>query len=116
MLAVAGTPLKAPEGGAQLRQLGCDTRTDFGEVSTKCLSYADNQGASSVRCPATGMENNPLMPNLSPLDAYIHAVHGFLAGAIRGHGQRTRRGPPRRRDADELATRRSVLDFAQDGD
>ena len=40
MLAVAGTPLKAPGSALNYVNAGCDTRTDFGEVSTKCLSYS----------------------------------------------------------------------------
>ena len=40
--------------GAQLRQPGCDTRTDFGEVSTKCMSYATGKQSVGVRCPGPG--------------------------------------------------------------
>ena len=116
MLAVAGTPLKAPGSAFNYINLGCDTRTDFGEVSTKCMSYATTkQSVATVQSPGTGMENTPLMPNLSPLNAYNTLFANFAASAqYEDTGDGLAAAPPAA-DAmlTNLASRRSVLDFAK---
>lgn len=113
MLAVAGTPLKAPGAALSYINLGCDTRTDFGEVSTKCMSYGTNkQTVGALSGP--GMENQPLMPNLSPLNAYMTLFSNFAAAQYDQTDNGLAAAPP---TADamltNLASRRSVLDFAK---
>jgi Protein of unknown function (DUF1552) len=113
MLAVAGTPLKAPGAALSYINLGCDTRTDFGEVSTKCLSYGTNrQTVGALSGP--GMENQPLMPNLSPLNAFMTLFANLAAAQYEDTGNGLSAAPP---TADamltSLASRRSVLDFAK---
>ena len=120
MLAVAGTPLRAPNSAFNYINLGCDTRTDFGEVSTKCMSYATTkQSVATVQRPLTGQENTPLMPNLSPLNAYNTLFANFAASASQYEdtGNGLAAAPPAA-DAmlTNLASRKSVLDFAKGGD
>ena len=117
MLAVAGTPLRAPNSAFNYINLGCDTRTDFGEVSTKCMSYATTkQSVATVQQPLTGQENTPLMPNLSPLNAYNTLFANFAASASQYEdtGNGLAAAPPAA-DAmlTNLASRKSVLDFAK---
>jgi hypothetical protein len=114
MLAVAGTPLKAPGSAFNYVNAGCDTRTDFGEVSTKCLSYGtQKQSVGALSGP--GQENIPLMPNLSPLNLYTTLFTGFVPPAqYEDTGNGLASAPPAA-DAmlTNLASRRSVLDFAK---
>ena len=51
LLAVARDTAEGARLGVQLREPGCDTRTDFGEVSTKCMSYS-TVSSPSPRCAA----------------------------------------------------------------
>jgi hypothetical protein len=99
--------LKPPGSAFSYANVACDTRTDFGEISTKCLSYSTmQQYVGAALGPNPGMENIPLMPALSPLTAYNNLFAGFVPTG----------GPtaaPRAADAmlTNLASRRSVLDF-----
>lgn len=109
MLAVAGTPLKAPGAALSYINLGCDTRTDFGEVSTKCLSYGTTkQTVGALSGP--GMENTPLMPNLAPLNAYNILFANF---ALQSDDPLAAAPPTADAMLTNLASRRSVLDFAK---
>jgi len=110
MLAVAGTPLKAPGAALSYVNAGCDTRTDFGEVSTKCLSYATTkQSVGAVSGP--GQENIPLMPNLSPLNLYNLIFKDFVPPAFIDTAQAA---PAADMTLTNLASKRSVLDFAKE--
>ena len=60
--------LKSPNSAFSYKNAGCDTRTDFGEVSTKCLSYSTmKQKVAAFQGNGTEQENAPLMPTLAPL-------------------------------------------------
>ena len=73
---------------------GCDTRTDFGEVSTKCLSYSTMKQTVARVLGAPGQENIPLMPTLSPLTLYNNLFTNFVPRGVRRHRAT---GSPRRR-------------------
>jgi len=101
-----------------------DNRTDFGEISAKCLSYSTEiQNVPAVSGP--GRENVPLAPILSPLGQYSNLFSSFVPGtpgtggsngAAGGGGSGGAGGgaPPPVADAmlKRLVGRRSVLDFA----
>jgi len=61
-------------------QVGCDARTDFGEVSTRCLSYATAKQTVLRYAGGTALENLPLKPWLSPLSLYISLFSNFMPG------------------------------------
>ena len=112
MLAVAGTPLKVAGSALNYVNAGCDTRTDFGEVSTKCMSY----GTGKQSVPAlsgSGQENIPNMPDLSPLHLYNLVFQGFTAAANYSGDEFLSAAPPADQMLTNLASRRSVLDFAK---
>jgi len=112
MLSVAGTPLKAPGSSLNYVNAGCDTRTDFGEVSTKCLSYSmTKQSVGAVSGP--GQENIPLMPTLSPLTLYNNLFSNFVPPAFIDPNGVAAAPPPADAMLTALASRRSVLDFAK---
>ena len=97
-----------------------DSRTDFGEISTKCLSYStETQSVSALRGP--GIEAKPLMPVLKPLDQFTSLFSAFVPGTPgaggAGGGQAGGAGggaPPPVASAmlKKLVGRRSVLDFS----
>jgi uncharacterized protein DUF1552 len=96
-----------------------DSRTDCGEISTKCLSYS----TASQDVLATGgriaSEAKPLMPVLSPLQQYTSLFSGFVPGTpgTAGAGGGAGGGAaPRVADAvlKKLVGKRSVLDFARE--
>jgi hypothetical protein len=97
-----------------------DSRTDFGEISTKCLSYSTEfQAVAPVSGPST--EAKPLMPEISPLVQYMRLFSGFMPGATGtggsgGGGQAGSGGSGGQPVADamlkKLVGRRSVLDFS----
>jgi hypothetical protein len=102
--------LKAPGSTFSYQNAGCDTRTDFGEVSTKCLSYsAMKQQVGAVSGP--GMENVPLMPTLSPVTLYNNLFANFVPTSANTDYANA----PRVANATltNLVRRRSVLDFAK---
>jgi hypothetical protein len=105
--------LKSANSAFSYKNAGCDTRTDFGEVSTKCLSYsAMKQSVGAVSGP--GQENIPLMPTLSPLQMYNDLFANFVPTAMFVDTGSGLAAAPAAADATltNLATRRSVLDFA----
>ena len=111
MLAVAGTPLKSPGSSFSYINVGCDTRTDFGEVSTKCLSYGTGkQSVGALSGP--GQENIPLMPNLAPLNVYNTLFANFVPPANYIDPGYAAAAPAADTLLTNLASRRSVLDFA----
>jgi uncharacterized protein DUF1552 len=95
-----------------------DSRTDLGEISTKCLSYST--AVQDVRLyNSTGSVPGavPLMPVLSPLDQYTNLFGGMAPGnpgTAGSGGGGASGGPPRAADAilKKLVGKRSVLDFA----
>ena len=100
-----------------------DSRTDFGEISTKCLSYSTEFQAVSAAIGA-GPEAKPLPPLISPFDQFTNLFSGFVPGTAGtgggGGGQAGGAGgggggaPPPVADATlkKLVGRRSVLDFS----
>jgi hypothetical protein len=112
MLAVAGTPLKSPGSALNYVNAACDTRTDFGEVSTKVLSYStQKQSVGAVSGP--GQENIPLSPNLSPLNLYNTLFANFVPPAFAADQGYAAAAPAADALLTNLASRRSVLDFAK---
>jgi len=103
----------------------CDSRTDFGEISAKCLSYS-TQFQSVGAISGSGSEAIPLMPTVSPLGQYNKLFSGFVPGTPGTGGSNGTGGggggsggagggaPPPAADAmlRRLVGRRSVLDFA----
>ena len=94
MLAIAGTPLKVAGSALNYVNAGCDTRTDFGEVSTKCMSYGTGkQSVGALSGP--GQENIPQHAGPEPAPPLQPGVPGLHR---RGELQRRRAPfrPPRR--------------------
>jgi hypothetical protein len=104
-----------------------DSRTDWGEISTKCLSYSyESQAVNALSGPGT--EAKPLPPEISPLMQYTKLFSGFVPGATgaggsggggqAGSGGGGSGGGPSQPVADammkKLVGRRSVLDFSLD--
>ncbi len=58
-----------------------DSRTDFAEVSTKCLSYSSNKQNVTLYSGGTAQENIPLTPVLSPLTQYTNLFGNFVPTA-----------------------------------
>jgi hypothetical protein len=106
-----------------------DSRTDFGELSTKTLSYStQTQQVGAAIGP--GIENKPLPAVLSPLTQYTNLFANFIPGVTGAGGSGAGAGGdgggggpaggagggagPRVADAmlKKLVGRRSVLDFA----
>ncbi len=106
--------LKSPMGGAGYANSICDSRTDLGEVSTKCLSYSYNtQSVTKYNNGGTGTENIPLMPTLSPLTQYTNLFSNFAMYDGSGDTETTNAAaPPADAMLTKLASKRSVLDFA----
>ena len=101
----------------------CDSRTDFGEISAKTLSYA-TQFQSVGALSGSGSEAIPLKPTIGPLVQYNNLFSGFVPGTPGTGGSNGTGGggsggaggsvPPSVADAmlRKLVGRRSVLDFA----
>src|SRR6478609_5797250 len=64
----------------------CDARVDSFETSAQCLSYDYAQRTVSSADPTLGpvTENVPLLPLLSPADAYRQLFAGFSGTSIDG--------------------------------
>jgi len=103
-----------------------DSRTDFGEISTKTLSYS-TQTQSVAAAIGGGLENRPQPAVLSPLQQYTNLFANFApgtgtggssggAGGAGGAGGQGGTGGTGPLVADallkKLVGRRSVLDFA----
>ncbi|HVR20621.1 MAG TPA: DUF1552 domain-containing protein [Polyangiaceae bacterium] len=79
----------------------CDSRVDSYEISTQCLSYGyQKRTIASARPLGMIDENNPLMPELSPLRLYARLFSAFMPG---GNPEAALRA---------LRMRKSVLDSA----
>jgi hypothetical protein len=100
-----------------------DTRTDFGEVSTKTLSYATSFQSVPTYAGGVATEAIPLTPVLNPLTLFTTLFSTFVPGTGTGGsaggagGSSTGgAGSPSPRVADavlkKLVAKRSVLDFA----
>jgi hypothetical protein len=91
-----------------------DSRTDWGEISTQCLSYATRVKDVDTYLHQTSSEAAPLMPVLSPLAQYDKLFSGMMPGATGTGGSGGGGTSPRVADAmlKRLVGRRSVLDFA----
>ena len=100
-----------------------DSRTDFGEIAPKCLSYSpEMQPVNAIR--GASMEARPLTPEISPIMQYTNLFSGFVPGSgaggsgggAGGSGGQAGSGGASPRVADamlkRLVGRRSVLDFA----
>ncbi len=81
----------------------CDSRVDFAEVSTQCLSYGY---ATTSVTPVSGtirVQNSPQLPTLRPLDLYTNLFGSFMAPTGGGLTAAMIKA---------LKERKSVLDFA----
>jgi len=98
-----------------------DSRTDFGEISTQCLSYStESRDVVGYNGATGGKESIPLMPVLSPLGQYVNLFSSFIpgtggtgggAGGTGGAGGSASH-PVADATLKKLIGRRSVLDFA----
>jgi hypothetical protein len=93
-----------------------DARTDFGEISTKCLSYSTEiQTVEALSGP--GREAKPLRGTVSPFSQYTNLFSAFVPGTgsagAGGGGGAGGSAPQPVADAmlKKLVGRRSVLDF-----
>src|SRR4029079_2500564 len=60
-----------------------DSRTDFGEIAPKCLSYSpEMQPVNAIR--GASMEARPLTPEISPIMQYTNLFSGFVPGSGAG--------------------------------
>lgn len=81
-------------------QVSCDDRIDAEELSTRRLSYSMNRvPVSGVQ--GNGQQNEPLAPELSPLNLYKRLFMGMMPGG--GDGAAMERA---------LLSEKSVLDFS----
>jgi hypothetical protein len=107
------TALSSPKNPGAYANSIADSRTDFAEVSTKCLSYSSNKQSVTLYSGGTAQENIPLMPVLSPLTQYTNLFGNFVPTAAAYDDGQTAAAP-----ADtmltNLALRKSVLDFAME--
>jgi hypothetical protein len=81
----------------------CDSRVDFAEVSTQCLSYGY---ATTSVTPVSGtirVQNSPQLPTLRPLDLYTNLFGSFMAPTGGGLTAAMIKA---------LKERKSVLDFS----
>jgi hypothetical protein len=104
--------LKSPMGGAGYANSIADTRTDLGEVSTKCLSYGSNKVAVTLYSGGSGMQNEPRLPVLSPLSQYTNLFSTFVPSFASEPTTEAPPAPPADAMLTSLASKRSVLDFA----
>jgi len=109
-----------------------DSRTDFAEVSTQCLSYSTSSQSVKSYSGGSGTEAIPLKPTLSALSQFNSLFSNFAPGGGSGGAVGTgggsgtggrsgtgsggaggSGGPPVAPDMlKKLASRKSVLDFA----
>jgi len=102
--------LKSPMGGAGYANSIADTRTDLGEISTKCLSYSAKKQTVTLTGSGTGMENQPLLPVLSPLSQYTNLFNNF--SPVAASTDVAAAAPVADQMLTSLASKKSVLDFA----
>ena len=95
---------KGNQAGNGFENAICDSRVDFAEISTQCLSYSySTQAVNGVA--GAGTQTIPLLPTLRPLDLFTNLFSGFMPG---GGGT----GGPSADVLKALRERKSVLDFA----
>jgi hypothetical protein len=113
-LLLANVPaLKSSVAGPGYANAICDSRTDLGEISTKCLSYSnDKQPVTLYNNAGTGMENVPLMAELSPLMQYTKLFSSFVPTAPSDGSGFAAGAPAADPMLKKLVGRRSVLDVA----
>jgi hypothetical protein len=102
------TTLQRPSGYANSI---ADSRTDYAEISTKCLSYSNNTQTVQLYSGGTGTEHIPLRPILSPLTQYTNLFQNFVPTAAYTDGTQAA-PPPADAMLTALASKKSVLDFA----
>ena len=100
---VAG--LRSPAGGPGYANSAGDLRTDLGELSVKCLSYANDRQPVTLYSGPQGTENAPLMPVLKPLTQYTNLFSAFVPTPDSGR-------PVADAMLKQLVGKRSVLDFS----
>src|SRR5262249_2967427 len=76
--------LKSPAGGAGYVNAICDSRVDYLETSTQCLSYGYATQSVAAAPSGTGTEHVPLSPILRPLDLFTNLFTGFMPGGSTG--------------------------------
>lgn len=82
----------------------CDSRVDFAEVSTQCLSYGYSTTSVTPVSGTINVQNSPQLPTLRPLDLYTNLFGSFMPP--------TGGGGPSAAVIKTLKERKSVLDFA----
>ncbi len=87
----------------RLLNFACDTRTDSGEISSRCLSYSYETQEVDVSAPEAGRatEPIPLLPETNPYSVYARLFEGFSPGATQTEL------------AKRLVMKQSVLDSAK---
>ncbi len=81
----------------------CDSRVDFAEISTQCLSYGYSTTAVTPVSGTIRVQNLPQLPTLRPLDLYTNLFGSFMPPTG---------GGPTPAVLKTLKERKSVLDFA----
>jgi hypothetical protein len=81
----------------------CDSRVDFAEVSTQCLSYGYSTTSVTPVSGSINVQNSPQLPTLRPLDLYTNLFGSFMPPTG---------GGPTPAVLKTLKERKSVLDFA----
>ena len=102
------TALQRPAGYANSI---ADSRTDYAEVSTKCLSYSTSTQTVKTYAGGSATENIPLRPILSPLTQYTNLFQNFVPSALLAD-QTAAAAPAADAMLTALAAKKSVLDFA----
>jgi hypothetical protein len=104
--------LRPAAAGVGFANAICDQRTDLGEVSTKCLSYAHETQPVTQYSGETGTENIPQPGVLSPLGQYTTLFSSLIPGAPLIGPRAAAAAPVSDAMLAQLASKRSVLDFA----
>jgi len=81
----------------------CDSRVDFAEISTQCLSYGYSTTSVTPVSGTIRVQNSPQLPTLRPLDLYTNLFGSFMPPTT---------GGPTPAVLKALHERKSVLDFA----
>ncbi|MFI5051254.1 MAG: DUF1552 domain-containing protein, partial [Gaiellales bacterium] len=107
------TALSSPKNPGAYANSIADSRTDFAEVSTKCLSYSNSKQTVSLYSGGSGSENIPLSPVLSPLTQYTNIFQNFVPTSA-SYADSDTAAAPADTILTNLALRKSVLDFAME--
>jgi len=81
----------------------CDSRVDFAEVSTQCLSYGYSTTSVTPVSGTIRVQNSPQLPTLRPLDLYTNLFGSFMPPTTGGLSAAMIKA---------LKERKSVLDFS----